>query len=356
VVIPVCNEQNWIDRCVDALSASARAADWPIELVVVDDGSTDATPEKLATLGKRYDIAVLSQANAGRFAARAAGLAKASGEWVLLLDSRVIVDIGSLSFLQEQLKESPDRVVWNGHIAVASEHNPYAGFMAGLVKIGWRRYFSDPRLTSFGIDDFDSYPKGTTLFCAPKELLEASVAAFSSLFEDTRLSSDDTRMLRWIAERRRINLSPEFSATYHGRDSLKKFAAQSFFRGTTYVDSYLASPGPARNAMFGALAVGVAGLGFAAKRPKTTVAAGVAGAVAAGAVVKRCGGTTAEARAVTTLLPLFATGFAAGLLRGLFLALRARSRRGPLGATLVALNANAAAAIRMAPREREPHP
>jgi hypothetical protein len=328
VVIPVCNEQNWIDRCVDALIASARAADWPIELIVVDDGSTDDTPEKLAALGKLPDITVLSQANAGRFAARAAGMAKVSGEWVMLLDSRVIVNIGSLSFLQDQLKESPDRVVWNGHIEVASEHNPYAGFMAGLVKIGWRRYFSDPRLTSFGIDDFDRYPKGTTLFCAPKSLLEASVAAFSSLFEDTRLASDDTRMLRWIAERQRIHLSPEFSATYHGRDSLKKFAAQSFFRGTTYVDSYLTSPGPARNAMFGALVAGAAGLGFAAKRPKTALAASALGAVAAGAAVKKCGATTAEARAVTTLLPLFSAGFAAGLLRGLFLAFRSRSRRG----------------------------
>jgi hypothetical protein len=327
VVIPVFNEENWIDRSVGALIASARAAEWPVEVIVVDDGSSDGTPGKLAGLERTHGITVLRQANGGRFEARRAGLAKAGGEWVLLLDSRVIVDLHTLTFLREQLSGYPERAVWNGHINVASEHNPYSGFMAGLVKVSWRRYFANPRLTSFGVDEFDVFPKGTTFFCARRTLLEGSVTTFSSLFEDIRLASDDTRMLRWIAERERIHIAPELSATYHGRDSWKKFVSQSFFRGTTYVDSYLASPGPARTALFGALAVGVAGLGFAVKRPKTAFVAGLAGSAAAGAVVRRCGATKAEARAVSGLLPVFATGFGAGVFRGLFLALRARLRR-----------------------------
>ncbi|MEV4599410.1 glycosyltransferase family 2 protein [Amycolatopsis sp. NPDC049253] len=327
VVIPVYNEQDWISRSVGALVASAEAAQWPVEIVVVDDGSTDGTAEKLAELRERHEIIVLSQANGGRFEARRAGMAKASGEWIVLLDSRVIVDLNSFGFLREQLVEHPERAVWNGHINVASEHNPYAGFMAGLVKVPWRRYCANPRLMSFGIEDFDVYPKGTTFFCARRDLLEGSVVAFASLFDDIRFASDDTRMLRWIAERERIFLAPELSATYHGRDSFKKFYAQSFFRGTTYVDSYLASPGPGRNALFGALAAGVLGLAVAGKRPKTAAVAGAAGAVAAGAVVKRCGATDAEARAVTTLLPVFATGFGAGVVRGLYLALRTMLRR-----------------------------
>jgi hypothetical protein len=134
-------------------------------------------------------------------------------------------------------------------------------------------------------------------------------------------------MLRWIAERERIWLAPELSATYNGRDSFKKFTQQAYFRGTTYVDSYIASPGPARNALFGALAAGVVGLVFAAKKPKTTLAAGVLGAVAAGEVVKKCGATGPEARAVTKLLPVFAGGFGAGVLRGLAMAVRTRLRR-----------------------------
>ncbi|SED82919.1 Glycosyltransferase involved in cell wall bisynthesis [Amycolatopsis lurida] len=327
VVIPVYNEQDWIERSVGALLASAEAASWPIEVVVVDDGSTDATPVKLEELRERHGITVLSQVNSGRFEARSAGIAKSSGEWIALLDSRVIVGLGSLTFLREQLSGHPERAVWNGHIDVASENNPYAGFMAGLVKVPWRAYFANPRLTSYGIEEFDVYPKGTTFFCARRELLEGSITAFVSLFDDIRFASDDTRMLRWIAERERIWLAPEFNAVYNGRDSFKKFAQQAYFRGTTYVDSYIGSPGPARNALFGALAVGVAGLAFAAKKPKTTLAAGVLGAVAAGEVVKKCGATGPEAKAVSKLLPVFAGGFGAGVLRGLAMAVRARLRR-----------------------------
>jgi glycosyltransferase involved in cell wall biosynthesis len=326
-VIPVYNEQDWIERSVGALLASASAASWPIEVVVVDDGSTDATPSRLDDLRERHGITVIGQANGGRFEARRAGIAKSSGEWIALLDSRVIVDEHTLTFLRDQLVEHPERAVWNGHINVASERNPYAGFMAGLVKVPWRKYCANPRLMSYGIEEFDVYPKGTTFFCARRGLLEGSVTAFASLFDDIRFASDDTRMLRWIAERERIWLAPELSATYNGRDSFKKFAQQAYFRGTTYVDSYIASPGPARNALFGALAAGAVGLAFAAKKPKSTLAAGVLGAVAAGEVVKKCGATGPEARAVTTLLPVFAGGFGAGVLRGLAMAVRTKLRR-----------------------------
>jgi hypothetical protein len=199
--------------------------------------------------------------------------------------------------------------------------------MAGLVKIPWRRYCANPRLMSFGIEEFDVFPKGTGFFSAPKDVLEDSSNAFVSLFEDVRFASDDTGVLRWIAERDRIFLAPEFSATYHGRDSFKKFVGQSYFRGTTFVDSYLASPGPARNGLFAAMAVGVIGLGVAAKRPKTAVTLAAAGSAAAGFAVTKFGATKAEAKAVAQLTPVFVAGFGAGALRGLFLALRARLRR-----------------------------
>ncbi|GLW91972.1 glycosyltransferase family 2 protein [Actinokineospora globicatena] len=328
VVIPVYNEESWLPRSIAALMVSLDRARWEAQVVVVDDGSTDGTGDRLAELAKKYDnITVVSQENRGRFEARKAGLAEATGEQVVLLDSRVIVEPDSLTYLRDQFTEHPDRRVWNGHITVNSEGNPYAGFMAGLVKIPWRRYCADPRLTSFGPEEFDLFPKGTTFFAAPREIFAGAFGDFDSLYDDVKLASDDTRVLRWIVERERINISPGFAAVYNGRESLKKFASHSYFRGTTYVDSYLTSAGPARTALFGALAVGAVGVVALVNRPKTTLVAGVVGAVAGGAVAKRCGATNTEARAVSTLLPLFAGGFGLGVLRGLFLALRAKLRR-----------------------------
>jgi glycosyltransferase involved in cell wall biosynthesis len=327
VVIPVFNEEQWIVRCVDSLMVAIARAGWSAQVVVVDDGSTDGTAAALSDLAARHGVTVVGQANLGRFEARKAGLAKAAGSHVLLLDSRVIIDPDALTYLRGQLADHPERAVWNGHINVASDGNPYAGFMAGLVKIPWRRYMADPKLTSFGVEDYDLYPKGTGFFFAPKALLDGAVMGFDSLYDDIKLASDDTGVLRWIVERERIHLAPDFSATYNGRDTLKKFVAQSYYRGTTYVDSYLTSPGPARTALFGALGVGAVGAVVALRRPVTAIAAGVAGSAAAGVVVRRCGATASEARAVSTLLPLFAGGFGAGVIRGLVLALRARLRR-----------------------------
>ncbi|WP_121389015.1 glycosyltransferase family 2 protein [Actinokineospora cianjurensis] len=327
VVIPVYNEESWVPRCVAALVESLERAAWEAQVVVVDDGSTDATGDRLAELAKTHGITVVSQSNRGRFEARKAGLSEASGQFVLLLDSRVIVEPDALTYLRDQLVEHPERKVWNGHITVASAGNPYAGFMAGLVKIPWRRYCADPRLTSFGPDEFDLYPKGTGFFVAPRTMLDGAVMAFDSLYDDVSLASDDTKVLRWIIDRERINISPGFAAVYNGRDTLEKFAKQSLYRGTTYVDSYLTSAGPARTALFGALGVGVVAIAMLVRKPKTTIAAGVVGCAAAGVAVRKCGATPGEARAVATLLPLFAGGFGLGVLRGLFLAAKAWLRR-----------------------------
>jgi glycosyltransferase involved in cell wall biosynthesis len=327
VVMPVFNEEQWISRSVGAVVEAATRAGWPAEIIVVDDGSTDGTPAELARLSKAHGITVLSQPNKGRFEARRAGLAKASGERVLMLDSRVVVDPDSLEYLRDQLVEHPERKVWNGDVKVASKGNPYAGFMAGLVKIPWRRYFADPKLVSFGIDEFDVYPKGTGYFCAPRELLEQAGESFVSLYDDVKLASDDTRMLRWINERERIHISPGMSCTYHGRDSLKKFVKHAYFRGTTFVDGYLESKGPARTGMFGAIAFGIVGLVLLARAPKRAIALGLLTSGAAAAGIKRCGGTTDEAKAVATLLPLFGVACFAGMIRGLVLALRGRAGR-----------------------------
>ncbi|RKT51999.1 glycosyltransferase family 2 protein [Saccharothrix australiensis] len=324
VVIPVFNEPDWIGRSVGALRTALANAEWDAEIVVVDDGSTDDTPERLAELP---GVTVVTQPNGGRFAARFAGITRASGELVMLLDSRVLLEPGSLVFLRDQLLEHPERTVWNGHINSDDTGNPYGAFMQGLVAVGWRRYVANPRLTSFTAEEFDAFPKGTTLFVAPRKLLEEAATSFTSLYDDVRLASDDTRMLRWVSEQGPIFLAPDFAARYISRDSLPKFVKHAYFRGSTFVDGYLDSPGPVRNAAFAAGGVGLAGLVLLLRKPKAAVVLAAAGSAAAGAVVRRCGGSKAQSLAVAKLLTLFAACFGAGAARGLALALRKRLGR-----------------------------
>jgi len=118
----------------------------------------------------------------------------ATSDWLLLLDARVRLHRDSLRFLAECL--TPDSSVWNGHVVPQIHGNPFGAFGNVLVRIAWARYFDDPRPTSYGLDDFDHFPKGTGCFLAPRELLLQSMDAFVPRVSDWRLVSDDTRIAR----------------------------------------------------------------------------------------------------------------------------------------------------------------
>jgi glycosyltransferase involved in cell wall biosynthesis len=82
VVIPAYNAGRFVGEAV----ASALAQTYPlIEVVVVDDGSTDDTAEVLKRFGEA--IQVVRQDNRGLAAARNRAIAEASGEFVALLDA-----------------------------------------------------------------------------------------------------------------------------------------------------------------------------------------------------------------------------------------------------------------------------
>jgi GT2 family glycosyltransferase len=82
VIIPTFNRAWTLARAVDSVLAQTYA---PKEVIVVDDGSTDPTPEVLAAYGDR--IRVLVQPNRGVSSARNLGIRCSRGEFIALLDS-----------------------------------------------------------------------------------------------------------------------------------------------------------------------------------------------------------------------------------------------------------------------------
>jgi glycosyltransferase involved in cell wall biosynthesis len=84
-IIPTYNRADFVARAIDSALDQQLPAHAEVEVIVVDDESTDATPQVAARFGAR--ITYLRQANRREGAARNAGAARASGTYFAFLDS-----------------------------------------------------------------------------------------------------------------------------------------------------------------------------------------------------------------------------------------------------------------------------
>jgi glycosyltransferase involved in cell wall biosynthesis len=242
VVIPLYNAALWLGPTVDHISVALHEAGLmnnEAEIVLVNDGSTDNSLQVARLLSSPYPIVILDQPNGGRFMARKAGLLASGKENVLFTDSRVFIHPQSLKYVVQQRASDPSKEVWNSHVIVEKKGNIIARFGDAITFIGWRRYFAHPRDCSYGLKDFDHYPKGTTCFYAPKAVFMNAVEEFEIQMSDVKHSNDDTRLIRTIARDHRIYLSPSFSCTYHARTKLSQFLSHSYHRGQVFVDGFL---------------------------------------------------------------------------------------------------------------------
>ena len=90
VIVPVYNAEKYLQECVDSILRQTLA---DLELILVDDGSTDSSPaicDRYAEQDAR--VQVIRQANAGLSAARNRGIEVAAGEWVAFVDSDDFID------------------------------------------------------------------------------------------------------------------------------------------------------------------------------------------------------------------------------------------------------------------------
>ncbi|MCQ4043351.1 bifunctional polysaccharide deacetylase/glycosyltransferase family 2 protein [Streptantibioticus rubrisoli] len=90
VIVPAYNESAGIEAAVRSLLAS----DNPVEIIVVDDGSTDGTADLVESLG--LPVRVIRQQNAGKPAALNTGLAAASCELVVMVDGDTVFEPGTV--------------------------------------------------------------------------------------------------------------------------------------------------------------------------------------------------------------------------------------------------------------------
>ncbi len=98
IVVPIYNAQKYLSDCLESLVAQAS---YDIEILCVDDGSTDQTIDILSTYPEKYPcLRVVNQHNQGPSAARNLGIEEAKGEWIMFVDSDDWIDLDAFSHLQ----------------------------------------------------------------------------------------------------------------------------------------------------------------------------------------------------------------------------------------------------------------
>lgn len=85
VIIPVYNAGALIDRCLD--SVFNQAGNYNIEVLLIDDGSTDNSVDLIRRRPEQDRIRLLRQKNSGPSVARNRGLAEASGRYIAYIDA-----------------------------------------------------------------------------------------------------------------------------------------------------------------------------------------------------------------------------------------------------------------------------
>jgi hypothetical protein len=122
VIIPVYNGSRFITEAVESITSQEYGA---LEIIVVDDGSTDDSAEIVARLGR--DVRYVYQDNAGPGAARNRGIRDASGDLIAFLDADDLWAAGSVRLLLNRLIAHPELDVAHGYARLFKDGESSSG-------------------------------------------------------------------------------------------------------------------------------------------------------------------------------------------------------------------------------------
>ena len=108
VVIPAYNAEKYLEEAVG--SVRSQTWDGEMEILLVDDGSSDGTRE----LGEKLGCRLFSQTHGGAASARNRGLSEARGEWILFLDADDVMRPGALEALKAPFLSDRDLMLVAG--------------------------------------------------------------------------------------------------------------------------------------------------------------------------------------------------------------------------------------------------
>ena len=229
VVVPVYNGAETLRDCLSAVCNQTLPRE-KYEVLVIDDGSTDSTPEIVDQFPVRC---VRLPVNSGRVVARATGAREAVCDDLVLCDARVICENDVL----ETVLACDKRPLMFGSDWPDEYHGLYGRLLFCVYRKLWRPYFpqcwydDEVPITT---ENFDKVPKGLGLFATDRDFFLRHQPDRSD-----RYVSDDTLLLASMVREKPVIRYAPMRAHYRQRTELRHVLPHLHFRGALFQSYYL---------------------------------------------------------------------------------------------------------------------
>lgn len=205
VIIPAFNQQAWLQQCLRSILAQPVA---DLEVLVVDDGSTDGTAA-IARAVARQDgrVRLLQQANAGAGAARNHGLRHAQGRYVHFVDADDWLEPDAYAHWQQAVQRYPQADV------LLTNFNE-ADVTTGEVKQIAAYAVADGESASGSFDDFHAVLLQGPVMPWNRWLRRSFVQGLGAQFDEIAFANDRAFHFRTVARARQVVLLGAASVNY----------------------------------------------------------------------------------------------------------------------------------------------
>lgn len=209
------------------------------EIVIVNDGSTDATREILDGIATSEKPGVQKlkpvhlEKNVGRFHARHLGAKAAKSENILFLDTRLQIPRGFAEALEKASVHHRSIV---GTVDIDITRNVFCLYWDRSHRFIFRRHYdaaSNPIVLN--TENFDDYLKGTTVFMCPRQ----SFIDACEEFADSDLLSDDTFLMKRMVETCPITVHPDVRVGWVPRETFTEFLWRIWDRGPGFAEYHV---------------------------------------------------------------------------------------------------------------------
>lgn len=139
VILPCLNEEKGLELCINTINSTARENNLNLEIIVVDNGSTDSSQDVAKKMKEKYGNVVLEEEKIrGYGSAYLHGFSKARGKYLIMGDADNTYDFTAIPAFINKLKEGHDFVVGNR----------FAGLMERNAMTFSHKWIGNPILSS----------------------------------------------------------------------------------------------------------------------------------------------------------------------------------------------------------------